>query len=148
MGRRAGVQHDAGAGGRPRRRHGPGVGGPGARRTPGRARRHGVGRPARRLPKDGLRRGGRGGPRPRRRPAVEPGEAHRHPLAREASRWAVRSLGPAALVEHPLLEKWSRDVCAFEFMEGTSDIQRQHIVRSYLKGRARRGVATGAKEEP
>jgi acyl-CoA dehydrogenase len=56
-------------------------------------------------------------------------------LAREASRWAVRSLGPAALVEIPLLEKWTRDVCAFEFMEGTSDIQRQHVTRAYLKGR-------------
>ncbi|MGV9560175.1 acyl-CoA dehydrogenase family protein [Streptomyces sp. NPDC003522] len=50
--------------------------------------------------------------------------------AREAGRWAVRSLGPAALVEHPLLEKWNRDVCAFEFMEGTSDIQRLHVSRA------------------
>jgi acyl-CoA dehydrogenase len=33
------------------------------------------------------------------------------------------------------LEKWTRDVCAFEFMEGTSDIQRQHVTRAYLKGR-------------
>jgi alkylation response protein AidB-like acyl-CoA dehydrogenase len=55
--------------------------------------------------------------------------------AHAAGRWAVRSLGPAALVGHPLLEKWTRDVCAFEFMEGTSDIQRQHITRSYLKAR-------------
>jgi alkylation response protein AidB-like acyl-CoA dehydrogenase len=55
--------------------------------------------------------------------------------AHAAGRWAVRSLGPAALVDHPLLEKWTRDVCAFEFMEGTSDIQRQHITRSYLKAR-------------
>jgi acyl-CoA dehydrogenase len=56
-------------------------------------------------------------------------------LARETSRWAVRSLSPAALVEHPLLEKWTRDVCAFEFMEGTSDIQRQHVAKAYLKER-------------
>jgi acyl-CoA dehydrogenase len=56
-------------------------------------------------------------------------------LAREASRWAVRSLSPVALVDIPLLEKWTRDVCAFEFMEGTSDIQRQHVTRAYLKGR-------------
>lgn len=56
-------------------------------------------------------------------------------LAREASRWAVRSLSPAALVEHPLLEKWTRDVCAFEFMEGTSDIQRQHVANAYLRER-------------
>jgi acyl-CoA dehydrogenase len=58
-------------------------------------------------------------------------------LAREASRWAVRSLSPAALVEHPLLEKWTRDVCAFEFMEGTSDIQRQHVAKAYLRERER-----------
>jgi acyl-CoA dehydrogenase len=56
-------------------------------------------------------------------------------LAREASRWAVRSLNSDAIAEHPLLEKWARDVCAFEFMEGTTDIQRQHVARSYRKGR-------------
>ena len=56
-------------------------------------------------------------------------------LAREAGRWAVRSLGPAAVLDHPLLEKWTRDVCAFEFMEGTTDIQRQHVTKAYLKGR-------------
>ncbi|GLH99265.1 acyl-CoA dehydrogenase family protein [Phytohabitans aurantiacus] len=59
-------------------------------------------------------------------------------LARAASRWAVRSLDPAALLSVPLLEKWTRDVCGFEFMEGTSDIQRQHITRSYLKSRSAR----------
>lgn len=59
--------------------------------------------------------------------------------ARAAVRWGVRSLGPAALVEHPLLEKWSRDVCAFEFMEGTSDIQRLHVART----RVRAGTGTG-----
>lgn len=56
-------------------------------------------------------------------------------LAREASRWAVRSLNSDAIAEHPLLDKWARDVCAFEFMEGTTDIQRQHVARSYRKGR-------------
>ncbi|MFJ6215527.1 acyl-CoA dehydrogenase family protein [Streptomyces sp. NPDC092296] len=59
--------------------------------------------------------------------------------AREAGRWAVRSLGPAALVEHPLLEKWTRDICAFEFMEGTSDIQRLHLARSLVRGRGQGG---------
>lgn len=56
-------------------------------------------------------------------------------LARETARWAVRSLGQEALVDLPLLEKWTRDVGAFEFMEGTADIQRQHIAKAYLKGR-------------
>lgn len=55
-------------------------------------------------------------------------------LARQASRWALRSLPSDAIAEHPLLEKWSRDVCAFEFMEGTTDIQRLHVARSYRKG--------------
>ncbi|MEU3731516.1 acyl-CoA dehydrogenase family protein [Streptomyces sp. NPDC033538] len=51
------------------------------------------------------------------------------------SRWAVRSLGAAALVEHPLLEKWVRDVCGLEFMEGTANIQREHIAKSHLRAR-------------
>ncbi|MCP2314361.1 acyl-CoA dehydrogenase family protein [Kitasatospora paracochleata] len=55
--------------------------------------------------------------------------------ARAACRFAVRSLGPAALVDHPLLEKWYRDVGAFEFMEGTSDIQRLHVARAEVRGR-------------
>ncbi|WP_328912319.1 MULTISPECIES: acyl-CoA dehydrogenase family protein [unclassified Streptomyces] len=56
-------------------------------------------------------------------------------LARDTARWAVRSLGQEALIDLPLLEKWTRDVGAFEFMEGTADIQRQHIAKAYLKGR-------------
>ena len=59
--------------------------------------------------------------------------------ARETCRWAVRSLGPAALIDHPLLEKWTRDVCAFEFMEGTSDIQRLHVARARVRRRDRAG---------
>jgi alkylation response protein AidB-like acyl-CoA dehydrogenase len=55
-------------------------------------------------------------------------------LAIEAGRWAAAALGPASLIEHPLLEKWTRDVCAFEFMDGTSNIQRLHVAQGYLKG--------------
>jgi alkylation response protein AidB-like acyl-CoA dehydrogenase len=50
------------------------------------------------------------------------------------ARWAARSLGPGSLAEHPLLEKWTRDVMGFEFMDGTSNIQRLHITRSHLFG--------------
>lgn len=50
------------------------------------------------------------------------------------SRWAAAVLGPAAALEHPLLEKWTRDVRAFEFMEGTTNIQRGHIARDHLRG--------------
>ncbi|BBA96689.1 putative acyl-CoA dehydrogenase [Actinacidiphila reveromycinica] len=57
-------------------------------------------------------------------------------MAVEISHWACASLGPAGLLEHPLLEKWSRDVCAFEFMEGTGNIQRLHVAKGYLAGDA------------
>lgn len=59
-------------------------------------------------------------------------------LAVDVARWAGAALGPASLVEHPLLEKWTRDVSAFEFMEGTSNIQRLHVAQGYLKGAASR----------
>ena len=51
-------------------------------------------------------------------------------------RWAARVMGPGGLLEHPLLEKWCRDVCAFEFMDGTSNMQRLHIERGYQTGEA------------
>ncbi|MGH3416981.1 MAG: acyl-CoA dehydrogenase family protein [Actinocrinis sp.] len=52
---------------------------------------------------------------------------HTTGLAVELTRWAERVLGPGSLLEHPLLEKWCRDVCAFEFMDGTGNILRLHI---------------------
>jgi alkylation response protein AidB-like acyl-CoA dehydrogenase len=58
------------------------------------------------------------------------------PLGLATARWATGSLGPAGLFEHPLLEKWCRDVRAFEFMEGTTNIQRLHVSQGYLKGRS------------
>ncbi|MDT0267380.1 acyl-CoA dehydrogenase family protein [Streptomyces sp. DSM 44915] len=57
-------------------------------------------------------------------------------LATDLARWAGAALGPAALLEHPLLEKWTRDVRAFEFMEGTGTIQRLHIARGHRNGDA------------
>ena len=57
-------------------------------------------------------------------------------MAIETGRWAQRVLGPGGLLEHPLLEKWTRDVCAFEFMDGTSNIQRLNVERGYRKGDA------------
>jgi acyl-CoA dehydrogenase len=69
-------------------------------------------------------------------------------LGRQVSRWAVRSLNSDAIAEHPLLEKWIRDMCAYEFMEGTGDIQRRHIATSYLRGRRRadRGLSSALVE--
>jgi alkylation response protein AidB-like acyl-CoA dehydrogenase len=57
-------------------------------------------------------------------------------LAIATGRWAAAAMGPAGLLEHPLLEKWTRDVCAFEFMEGTSNIQRLHVSRGFSAGDA------------
>lgn len=54
-------------------------------------------------------------------------------LAVRTSRRLPRMLGRGALLEHPLLEKWWRDSCAFEFMEGTGHIQRLHVAQGFLK---------------
>jgi alkylation response protein AidB-like acyl-CoA dehydrogenase len=57
-------------------------------------------------------------------------------MAVQTARWASGAMSPAGLLEHPLLEKWTRDVCAFEFMEGTGDIQRLHVAKGYQAGDA------------
>lgn len=59
-------------------------------------------------------------------------------LAVESTRWAETALGPGALLEHPLLEKWCRDVCAFEFMDGTSNILRLTVGADLAPTRAGR----------
>ncbi|GHJ48861.1 acyl-CoA dehydrogenase [Catellatospora sp. TT07R-123] len=56
-------------------------------------------------------------------------------LARDVCRRLPRLLGRGALLEHPLLEKWWRDTAAFEFMEGTGNIQRLHVAQGRLKER-------------
>lgn len=55
-------------------------------------------------------------------------------VALDTARTLPRLLGPGALVTHPLLEKWCRDVRAFEFMEGTSQIQRLHTAQGVVRG--------------
>lgn len=57
------------------------------------------------------------------------------PLAFRTSRWAATSLGPAGLLEHPLVEKWTRDVRAFEAMESTTNLQRLRVAQDYLEER-------------
>ncbi|MCP3760523.1 acyl-CoA dehydrogenase family protein [Streptomyces sp. TBY4] len=64
-------------------------------------------------------------PDDRRSPSVA--KLHATDLAIRLTHWAAAALGPGSLLEHPLLEKWSRDVHAFEFMDGTSNILRLHI---------------------
>ncbi|GGM08925.1 MULTISPECIES: acyl-CoA dehydrogenase family protein [Micromonospora] len=56
-------------------------------------------------------------------------------LAEEITTSAVRLLGPGARWEHPLLDKLVRDARAFEFMEGTGNIQRLNLAQGYLQGR-------------
>lgn len=56
-------------------------------------------------------------------------------LAEDLTVAAVDCLGPGARWEHPLLDKWVRDARAFEFMEGTGNIQRLGVARGYLHGR-------------
>lgn len=56
-------------------------------------------------------------------------------LATAVARWSGQALGPASFVEHPLLEKWHRDVHGLEFMDGTSNIQRMHVAKAYTSGR-------------
>lgn len=51
--------------------------------------------------------------------AVKVQAAH---LAAEATQLAAELLGPASLIEHPWLEKLCRDVRAFEFTEGTTNL--------------------------
>lgn len=60
-----------------------------------------------------------------RRPASI-AKLHTTDLALRTTRWAAAALGPGSMLDHPLLEKWCRDVHAFEFMDGTSNILRLH----------------------
>jgi alkylation response protein AidB-like acyl-CoA dehydrogenase len=48
---------------------------------------------------------------------------------------AVRLLGPASLIEHPYLNKWYRDARGFEYMEGTSIIQKLQLFQGYRKAK-------------
>jgi alkylation response protein AidB-like acyl-CoA dehydrogenase len=63
--------------------------------------------------------------------AVKVQAAH---LAEEATLLAAELLGPAALLEHPWLEKTYRDVRAFEIMEGTTNLHRLSVFQGLLKG--------------
>jgi len=44
----------------------------------------------------------------------------------------LNQIGAVALCAHPLLLKWSRDIYAFEYMEGTSDMQKRNVSQKYL----------------
>ena len=54
-------------------------------------------------------------------------------LGERATILAAELLGPASLIEHPWLEKAYRDLRAFEFMEGTSNLHRLSVFQGLLK---------------
>lgn len=62
------------------------------------------------------------------------GKLHATTLAVDVSRWAESALGPGGLLAHPLVEKWCRDVYAFEFMDGTSNFLRLAIAAEQAPG--------------
>lgn len=66
-------------------------------------------------------------------PALAKAEAVR--LVRRVAVRLPRLLGPAARLDHPLLEKWWRDAHGFEFMEGTTTMQRLAVAQGFLTGR-------------
>ncbi|MEU8180123.1 acyl-CoA dehydrogenase family protein [Micromonospora sp. NPDC049044] len=53
-------------------------------------------------------------------------------LAASVTLRAAALLGPAARIEHPLLDKFVRDAQGLEFMEGTSNIQRLNVIPGLL----------------
>lgn len=56
-------------------------------------------------------------------------------LAEEATELALDLMGPGSMHEHPLLNKWYRDARAFEFMEGTTSIQKINVFQAYANGK-------------
>ena len=61
-------------------------------------------------------------------------KVHAVRLAEHSTRTAAALLGPGSLFEHPLVEKWLRDARGFEFMEGTTNIQKLNVFAGVRKG--------------
>lgn len=57
-------------------------------------------------------------------------------LVRDVTHRLPALLGRGALLDHPLLEKWTRDAAALELMEGTGDIQRLRLAQDYARSGA------------
>ncbi|MBD0672379.1 acyl-CoA dehydrogenase family protein [Streptomyces sp. CBMA156] len=62
-------------------------------------------------------------------------------LAEDATLSALSFFGPAARLEHPLLDKYARDARGVEFMEGTGTIQRLNLFQGLHTGRVGRAEA-------
>ena len=57
-------------------------------------------------------------------------------LAEQVTLVAPRFFGIGARLEHPMIDKLARDARGFEFMEGTSNVQKLTLFQGYLKGKA------------
>jgi alkylation response protein AidB-like acyl-CoA dehydrogenase len=64
-------------------------------------------------------------------------KVHAVRLVERATRAAASLLGSGSLLEHPLLEKWLRDARGFEFMEGTTNIQKLNVFQGMNRGQFR-----------
>lgn len=62
-------------------------------------------------------------------------------VAEDATLAALSCFGPAARVEHPLLDKYARDARGVEFMEGTGFVQRLNLFQGLHTGRVGRAAA-------
>lgn len=56
-------------------------------------------------------------------------------LAEKVSTHAITVAGPTCLHEHPFLVKSFRDCFGYEYMDGTSNIQRKNIFQGFLNGK-------------
>jgi alkylation response protein AidB-like acyl-CoA dehydrogenase len=59
-------------------------------------------------------------------------------LAEEATLAACDFFGPGARLEHPLLDKLTRDARAMEFLEGTTNMHKLNVFQSLLTGKLNR----------
>jgi alkylation response protein AidB-like acyl-CoA dehydrogenase len=55
-------------------------------------------------------------------------------LAEDATLEACELLGPGARLDHPMLDKLTRDARGVEFMEGTENMQKLNVFHGYLAG--------------
>jgi alkylation response protein AidB-like acyl-CoA dehydrogenase len=61
-------------------------------------------------------------------------KVHAVRLAEQATLTAAELLGPGSTLEHPLVDKLLRDARGFEFMEGTSTMQKLNVFQGLQKG--------------
>jgi len=56
-------------------------------------------------------------------------------LVEDVTTFAVQMLGPSAFLENPFLNKCYRDARGFEYLEGTSNMQKLNIFQHYMTGK-------------